>query len=418
MLTLGVHVKNLVFLVLGVLVLGYLGVTYADLGRYVGVRDYYRVRVELGRTGGLFTNANVTYRGVDVGRVGPLELTSHGVEAELHIDNSAPPVPADLTARVASLSAVGEQYIDLLPRTDEGPYLEDGSVVPRQATTTPEPVTEMLTSVDDLASSVPLDSLRTTVDELGLAFNGQGENLQKLLDTSSEFIEAADEAAPETTELLVDAETVLRTQNEEGEALRSFASGTRELARQLADSDADVERVISDAPGAADQVRGVLNDLDPDVSVLLANLTTTSELLHTRQRGMDELLVRVPEVAAAGASVVSEGKLRMGLAATFFEPLPCTSGYGGTTYRNGLDTSPAPPANTGARCASSPGSGKNVRGSANAPGGGALPAPAVPGSPRARGGAPDDGRGAVGSPGLPGGERSGMSGLLGLGGGR
>ncbi|MCT2592404.1 MCE family protein [Streptomyces sp. N2-109] len=379
MVTLSTHIRNLTFLVLGAVVLAYIAVQYADLGRYIGMRGYYTVRVELPRTGGLFGNANVTYRGVDIGRVGSVELTDGGVEAEIRIDDSAPPIPADLSAEVASLSAVGEQYLDLAPRTDEGPYLEDGSVVQQQDTATPAPVTDVLTSVNDLAASVPLDSLRVAVDEMGKAFHGQGQNLQVLLDTGSEFIAAADEALPATTLLLTDGETVLRTQNEEAEAIRSFASGAAELAAQLKDSDSDLRRLITQAPQAADQVTALVRENDPAFSVLLANLTTTSELLVTRQRGTEELMVRLPQVIAAGSTATTPDGIRFGMVTTFFEPLPCTSGYGGTTYRNGLDTSPPPSVNTDARCDASPASGQNVRGSRNAPSGG-VPEPARAGS--------------------------------------
>ncbi|MEV6406534.1 MlaD family protein [Streptomyces bobili] len=378
MLTLSTHLKNIAFLVLGSLVLGYVAVTYAGLGRYVGARDYYTVSVELAETGGLFTHANVTYRGVDVGRVEAVDLTHSGVRARIRIDDEAPPIPSDLDAKVASLSAVGEQYLDLSPRTGDGPYLQEGSVVPRQATTTPAPVTDVLVSVSRLASSVDTEQLRITVDELGKSFEGRGQDLQILIDTGSEFIRAAQDALPATTELLVDAETVLRTQNEEADALKRFASGTAQLAAQLKKSDPDLRRLIAQAPEAATEFTGLLRDTDPGFGVVLANLVTTSELLVTRQRGTRELMVRIPRVAAAGATAIGPDGVRFGLVTTFFKPLPCTAGYGSTTYRNGLDTTPAP-ANTRAACTAAPSSGQNVRGSANAPSGG-VPTPARPGS--------------------------------------
>ncbi|MHC0433698.1 MCE family protein [Streptomyces sp. O3] len=401
MLTWTTHLKNAAFLVIGTVVLAYIALTYADLGRYVGIRDYYTIRVELTETGGLFGNANVTYRGVDVGRVEAVTLTGDGVEARVRIDASTPKIPSDVVAKVANLSAVGEQYLDLSPRTDDGPYLADGSVVPRQATRTPAPVTEVLTSVDRLASSVDLAALRTVVDELGKSFDGRGQDLRILIDTSSEFIQAADEALPATTRLLVDAETVLRTQNEEAGALKTFAKGAAELAEQLKKSDPDLRRLITQTPDAASQFTGLLRDTDPGLSVMLANLVTTSELLVTRQRGTEELMVRIPRLAAAGATAVGPDGVRFGLVTTFFQPLPCTTGYGGTAYRNGLDTTPAP-ANTDAACTAHPNSGQNVRGSQNAPTGG-VPTPATPGSGGlSRAAALDD------SP-------TDMSGLLGLG---
>ncbi|MDK0523363.1 MlaD family protein [Streptomyces sp. ML-6] len=415
MITLAIRLKNISFLVIAVLVLGFLGIRYADLGHYVGLRSYYTVKVQLPRTGGLYTHSNVTYRGVSVGRVGPIELTDEGVEAELRIEKDAPKIPDGLKAVVAALSAVGEQYIDLRPTRSEGPYLANGSVIDQADTTVPAPVTDVLTGVDELAGSVDLESLRTVVDEFGTAFEGRGDDLQVLLDTGSDFVRAADDALPVNTRLMADARTVLRTQAEQGEALKGFASGAKELAAQLKDSDTDLRELIAAAPGAAVQMSGLLRDIDPAFGVVVANLLTTSEVAVTRQRGMEELLVRLPAVAAAGSSAIDGDGARFGMSVTFFEPLPCTAGYGGTTYRNGLDTTPGPAVNTKARCTSSPGTGINVRGSANAPKGGPVPEPARPGSMLLGNGTTNRLPGALGVAPDPAPATDGMAGLLGLG---
>ncbi|MFI2412017.1 MCE family protein [Streptomyces sp. NPDC018947] len=423
MITPAVRLKNLAFLVIAVLVLGFLGIRYADLGRYVGIADHYTVKVELPRTGGLFTHSDVTYRGVSVGRVGPIELTADGVVAELRIQKSAPDIPADTRAVVAGLSAVGEQYIDLRPESDTGPYLADGALIEQPDTEVPAPVTDVLTSVNALTRSVPLEDLRTVVDEFGKAFEGHGDDLQVLLDNGSAFIEAADRNLPVTTRLLADGETVLRTQAEEAEAIRGFADGATRLARSLKGSDADLRRLLAVTPGAATQVSGLLRDLDPSLGVVLANLLTTSEVAVTRQRGIEELLVKYPAAVSAGATAVDGGTMKLGLAVTFFQPLPCTDGYGATRYRTGLDLGTAPALNTGASCTAPAASGVNVRGSANAPRGGTVPDPAKPGSlpsggKGGKGGAAPTGAsaslpGALALPNTGGSEARGLPGLLG-----
>lgn len=381
MLTRATIAKNIAFLVVSVLVLGYIGVRYADLGRWAGLSGYYTVKAELPEAGGLFEHADVTYRGVSVGRVGAIRLTADGVEASLRINDSAPRIPDRLQAVVASLSAVGEQYIDLRPTTGAGPYLHDGSRIDRDRTRTPAPVTDLLTSVDDLATSVPLDSLRTTVDELGQAFAGHDDDLGALLDAGDRFLERAGADLPTDVRLIDDGRTVLRTQADEAGALTSFAADARLLAGQLDASDTDLRRLITAAPDAAGQVSALLRDVGPQLSVVLANLLTTSDVALTRRHGIEEFLVKVPAVAAAGSTAVTPRGLRAGLEVTFFAPLPCTTGYGGTAYRNGLDTSPPATAlNTAAHCAERPSSGIDVRGSANAPGGGQVPEPAQPGS--------------------------------------
>ncbi len=115
-----------------------------------------------------------------------------------------------------------------------------------------------------------------------------------LLDSGSDFVEAADRALPSTVLLIDDGETVLRTQAQEGAAIRGFARGAEELARALKGSDADLRRLLAVTPEAAGQISGVLRDLDPSLGVVLANLLTTAEVAVTRQRGIEELLVTYP----------------------------------------------------------------------------------------------------------------------------
>ena len=89
------------------------------------------------------------------------------------------------------------------------------------------------------------------------------------------------------------------------------------------------------------------------------------------------MLSALPAAVAAGNTVITANGANFGLALTFFDPLPCTVGYGGTPHRNGNDTSPAPSLNTGASC-TEPVTQGEVRGSAHAPSGGPPPAPAQP----------------------------------------
>jgi len=378
MLTTATKLKLAVFTLLSVLVVGYTGIHYADLGAAVGLPGYYVVRLDLAQAGGIFPNADVTYRGVSVGRVGAVRLTATGVEADLNISDSAPPIPDHLLAAVADLSAVGEQYVDLRPDTASGPYLTAGSVIPQPDTQLPLPVTSLLTSVNTLAASLPLGTLRTLLDEMATGLQGQGASLAAIIDGNHSLIHALSANTGPTITLINNSKTVLSTQIAESDALDSFASSARLLAQQLRASDPDLRRLITAAPQAAAQVADLLTNTNPGLAVLIANLLTTSEVTLTRGQALDELLSVLPADIAAGSTVITDNGANFGLALTFFNPLPCTEGYGGTQYRNGLDTSPAPPLNTSASC-TEPVSDGEVRGSAQAPSGGGVPPAAQPG---------------------------------------
>ncbi len=64
-----------------------------------------------------------------------------------------------------SVSAVGEQYVDLRPKTDSPPYLHDGSVIAASDTTIPQPVGPMLDQVNALVQSIPKAKLGQLLDE-------------------------------------------------------------------------------------------------------------------------------------------------------------------------------------------------------------------------------------------------------------
>ncbi len=289
---------------------------------------------------------------------------------------------------MADLSAVGEQYLDLRPVTSAGPYLADGSVIPQRETELPLPVTSVLTSINALATSLPLGSLRALTNELATGFAGQSANIQALVDGNSSLARAADATLPQTITLLRDSRTVLATQIAESGALVSFGKTALLLARQLDKANGSLRELIIQAPQAAAQVANLLADSNPSLGVLIANLLTTSDVTLSRGKALDELLSALPADVAIGSTVINGKGARFGVALTFFSPLPCTAGYGGTVYRNGLDTSPGAPLNTSAGCAEPASSGIDVRGSAHAPSSGGVPPPAQPGMAQLLGVAP------------------------------
>uniref|UniRef100_UPI001177589E MlaD family protein n=1 Tax=Crossiella equi TaxID=130796 RepID=UPI001177589E len=199
-------VRLAAFVVIAALALTYAGARYAGLDRLFGTRGYL-VTVRLADSGGIFTNAEVTYRGVAVGRVGQLHLTATGVDVDLDVDNTAPPIPADAEAVVATRSAVGEQYVDLRPHGTGGPFLAHGSVITQ--TRVPAEVSSVLADAQRLVRSVPVDSLRTVVGELGTALADTGPDLRRLLDAADGLARTAAQHLPQTRELLANTRTVL-----------------------------------------------------------------------------------------------------------------------------------------------------------------------------------------------------------------
>ncbi|GAB3481439.1 MCE family protein [Amycolatopsis cihanbeyliensis] len=383
------RIQLVAFVVIAAVAVTYAGVNYAGLDRMFGSRGYL-VTAQLEDSGGIFVNAEVTYRGVAVGKVVAMHLTEDGVAVSLDIESDAPPIPADTRAAVANRSAVGEQYVDLRPEHDDGPYLREGSVIPAARTSIPLSPDTVLGNLDRLVSSVDPGSLRTVVDETYDAFAGAGPDLQQLLDSAGSFTAAATEHLPQTRALLSDGRIVLDTQQRQAANITELAGGLREIAAQLKTSDPDLRAVIDEAPKVGRQVSEVLATSGTDLGVVLANLLTTARITTVRTDAIEQLLVAYPVISAFSKSVTSGGEGHLGLVFNLFDPFSCTKGYEGTEQRPASDTSETP-VNTEAYCAEPPGSATSVRGAQNAPyAGKPVEVPDQPKRPSPHGGPRED----------------------------
>ncbi|WP_328726565.1 MlaD family protein [Streptomyces sp. NBC_00259] len=347
------------------------GVSYVG-ARYTGLVDSlldndYTVAADFADSGGIFAGAEVTYRGVPVGRVGELRLTgADGVSVSLDIEDGQR-IPADTVAVVANRSAVGEQYVDLQPRASGGPYLRDGSTIARRDTRGPLPNTEIIGSLDKLVNSVGKEDLRITVDELGKAFAGTGPELSRLVDSGNALVESASGSLPQTISLIEDSRKVLKTQADKGSAIKAFSRDLAALTAELKSSDGDIRRLIGAGAPAAQEVNSLLTSTRPHVPVLLGNLISGGQITVARLPGVEQALVTFPVVVAGSYTVIpGDGTTHFGLVVNADDPPPCRQGYG-TQRRDPADTSERP-ANTGAHCAAPRGGPTSVRGAQNAPG--------------------------------------------------
>jgi phospholipid/cholesterol/gamma-HCH transport system substrate-binding protein len=382
---------------IGFALVALLGISYVSF-RYVGLDrllfgDGFDVAADFSDSGGIFVNAEVTYRGVGVGRVSDMQLTDDGVRVTLTLDPSAPDIPADTSAVVANRSAVGEQYVDLRPDTADGPYLADGSVIPQDRTAIPIPVEQLLLDVDTLVGSIDTADLRVVVDELGTAFAGAGDDLGRLLDNGDLLLARAEQSLPQTLQLITDGQTVLDTQAESRSAIQSWATDLRALTDTLVSSDPDIRSLLVNAPGAGAALQTLVEDAGPGLGSLVRYLDVLNGVTIPRLAGVEQMLATYPDVVSGGFSVVRNdgGTLRahFGFVLNSGDPQPCTTGYvsSGAAPSPGsvlsLDTSDV-------RCdvvnGVDPGgnsvdeTGSNIRGAQNigADGGVASPGPSLP----------------------------------------
>ncbi|MGW5377881.1 MCE family protein [Nocardia sp. NPDC003999] len=325
-----VRAQLVIFAVLSVVGLITMATVYMRLPNLAGVGTI-SVSLELPATGGLYRFGNVTYRGVEVGKVSSVDLTGSGVRATLKIDGSYR-IPADLTAQVRSVSAVGEQYVELRPHTDAPPYLRDGSVIDLRHTTVPQPVGPMLDKLSDLVGSIPTDKLHALLEELFQGTHGARYDLDALLTSAQTLAADLNGAGGRTRTLIEDSRPLLNSQAQSADAIRIWTRSLAGVTDQIVANDPQIRDLLHSGPGFATEVAHLLDSVKLTLPILLADLTSIGQLGVTYNAGLEQILVLLPPAISMieavqpnrNASGLGLGDFRLG---GISDPPACTVGF-------------------------------------------------------------------------------------------
>ncbi len=272
MITRRTKVQLLIFVLITLVGVSFVGARYARLDRLIW-DDSFTVVAHFHESGGIFQGAEVDWRGVSIGRVSEMNVTEQGVDVHLSIEKEYDRIPSDTLAVVANRSAVGEQFVDLQPRVEDGPYLGNDSQIAAEDTRTPLATSKLLTHISNTVNSVDHRVAQRCRHEFGQAFGGTGADLSRIIDTSNSFIEAANENFHVTTALIKDSNTVLQTQADSASSIRNFAKNLALFSGSLAGSDNDLRAVIDSGSATAIELRTFLEDNEVDLAELINSLS-------------------------------------------------------------------------------------------------------------------------------------------------
>jgi phospholipid/cholesterol/gamma-HCH transport system substrate-binding protein len=267
-------------------------VVYFGVGRYT-------VKVELPEGGGLYPSGNVTYRGVQVGQVKEVHLTNTGVEAVLSLQSDIAIPAGDLNAEVHSVSAVGEQFVALIPRSGKGPSLKDGDVIPLNRTYVPPDINSLLAAANRGLNAIPRDNLKTVVDEGYVAVGGLGPELSRLVNGVSNLSIDARKNRDSLVALIDGAKPVLDSQVQSSDSIQAWAAHLAAVTKQLQTNDSALAGLLQKAPTAVDEARRLVDRLTPTLPIVLANLVSVGQVAVTYRDDLEAVLVELPQGAAA-----------------------------------------------------------------------------------------------------------------------
>ncbi|STZ72504.1 virulence factor Mce family protein [Mycolicibacterium fortuitum] len=330
-----IWIQLIAFLVVSTVAFAVMAFGYMGLPSLLFGVGHYQVTVQLPEAGGLYARGNVTYRGTEVGQVKDVRLVKGGgVEAVLSLRSDVR-IPSDLQAEVHSQTAVGEQFVALLPRNADSPPLRDGDVITRANSSVPPDINSLLDATNRGLLAIPQDDLRTTIDEAYNAVGGLGPDIARFVKGSTALATDARQNLGDLTNLVDQAWPILDTQTDTSNSVQAWTSHLATITQQLRDNDGAVAGILEKGAPAAAEVRALIDRVQPTLPILAANLANVAPVLITYRADLEQLLVLLPQATAMmqaisvpsmnNPSPYAGGLLAFNLNLNL--PPPCTTGF-------------------------------------------------------------------------------------------
>jgi phospholipid/cholesterol/gamma-HCH transport system substrate-binding protein len=318
-----------IFGVVTVITVTLMAIFYLRLPAALGIGTY-RVTADFVAGGGLYKNANVTYRGVAIGRVESVGLNPHGVDAVMRL-NSGTTVPSNVTATVKSVSAIGEQYVDLVPpHTPAATKLHNGSVIAQDNTRIGQDIATLLRQSETLVNSVADTRLRELLHETFKAFNGSGPELARLIESSRLLVDEANAYYPQTSQLIDQVGPFLQAQIRSGDDIKSLSDGLARFTTEVRQADPQVRALLAVVPPTADEANTAFTGIRPSFPMLAANLANLGRVGVIYHKSIEQLLVVLPALFAAITTAAGGEPQDEGAKLDFkidIDPPPCNTGF-------------------------------------------------------------------------------------------
>ncbi|MDQ4145236.1 MAG: MCE family protein [Actinomycetota bacterium] len=328
------------------------GLIYAMATQVLTVLEgRYSVNAIFTDAGGVFTDQEVTYRGITVGQVGEMEVVEEGVKIELIIEDEYQIPAEDVQARVMFKSAVGEQFVDILPNSKSEPYLEDGDTIPVANTSIPVSTQALLTTTQSVLEGVPPEALSGAINSLAEGLAGNGQDIALLLESLADLSDLFAERAPETI-------GILRNGTQVGDAfLRSkedFTNAIRDLidvADLLADNRPTIERLLENSNLLSDELVTLIRENRGVLNQVIQEFADINEFQAEAGLEIRELLAQLPRSLQTVVKTFESktGLVRFGFIGDPSQTGPPACTYGGINKKPPQDRDPKLPPKA-ARC--------------------------------------------------------------------
>jgi len=173
-------------------------------------------------------DSNVLLRGVPVGKVTRVDTSLASATIHFYVDGRYR-IPADTEIRLENLSTLGESYIELEPRTSDGPSFRDGQAVPQRSVKQPPSISELAVSVVRVLNQLDPGQLGRVVGEADVGLPDPVSTLPNLARASLLLRNTVAEFKGQGRDMLANVQVLLENAGFVGPALAGASPGLRDL---------------------------------------------------------------------------------------------------------------------------------------------------------------------------------------------
>ncbi|SPX87988.1 MlaD family protein [Mycobacteroides abscessus] len=283
------------FLAFAVIV-GFCGYYIAALGVRVGQpKDRVTVTMDVRDVNGLVVDSNVLLRGVPVGKVTAIQTALSSGTITFYIRKEHP-IPVNSEVRLENLSALGESYIGLMPRTSSGPMFQDGQRVNTQDVIAPASISELSTSVVRVLRQLDPGRLDSLVSETDAALPDPKVVLPNLARASVLLRNAVHSMDGKGAKLLDNFQVLLQNAGFVGPRMAEITPALYALGPEIYWMFVNAKHFVDDS-GSPEALRNVgrllsrvqkfLDDRAPDLKVFAEALTPNIQGIASAAMNMD-----------------------------------------------------------------------------------------------------------------------------------
>ncbi len=260
-----------------------------------GGGDTYAVTAYFPRAVSLYESSQVRVLGLPAGEVSEVFVEGDRVRVELAVD-AGTPLPVDVRAALVPQSLIGERYVQLLPAWIEGEERlqdlpEDERIIALDETIVPVEPDEALAALDEFLQDLNPDDLGRLIDNAANDLEGNGENLNRALETVSGLVGSFAERDEELAAIVDNFDrftaTLVTREAQIGEVIDSFARTAATLAQERTDLEALLGGLARISQDGFDLVAEHSTELRTDVDTLgrlgrslVTNLDAVTQLLN------------------------------------------------------------------------------------------------------------------------------------------